>query len=216
MVEHLAVSLICGYVIVCSPVGRTILQKSSHFVQCVHLTQDRMLCIDTTSSYSAVCHILLLLVWVVCWKGGSLKLPSTDGISIRRTHPIFFSTGLDVRVCGNDVVGCPLIQTWRLMLDFVIACASACCLTPPPYGMGGQELCQQSICRTPAAPGSTRETPKLKTPRQSKVCSKIWSCTSRLDCLLSIVGVVGVIGGRAIDHNTWTCFNAMRSFDTIS
>ena len=56
-------------------------------------------------------------------------------------------------------------------------------LTPPPYGVGGQETCQQAMCKTLSPPNRIRATPKQRTPRQSKVMTKTYTCTSRLNCV---------------------------------
>ena len=152
--------------------GRAIEQKMGIFMQCVHLTQDQTMCLAITFPCSEVVHNLFSRVWVVCWKGNSLKPQRSSGISIRWIHTVVFTCGASKKMSAETL--CVVALSFRapgLMLAFVIGCASVCDLTPPPYGMGGQETCRQALCLPLSAPGSIHVTPKLRTPRQSKVCS---------------------------------------------
>lgn len=92
----------------------------------------------------------------------------------------------------NFVCGCHLLQSWGLVLAFSWGWPSVSNLTAPPFGVCGQETCQQPMCLPLSAPKSMRATPKQRTRQQSKVRTQIEPCTSRLECMQTFNCVVDV------------------------
>lgn len=116
--------------------GRAIEQKEGIFMQCVHLTHDGTMCMTITFPSSEVVHKLFFRVWGVCWKGDSLKPPSSSCISIRWIHAVVFTCGASKKMSAE--MACVAALSFRapgLMLAFVVGCAFVCDLTTPPYAM---------------------------------------------------------------------------------
>lgn len=145
------------------------------------------------------CTILFLRSWVVCWEGTSLsRAPlywhlnsanSFAGISYSyESHNGLYMWCFSM----NSVCGRHLLQSWGLVLAFSWGWPSVRNLNAPPFGVYGQETCQQPMCPPLSTPESMRATPKQRTPRQSKVRSQIETCTPRLECMHTFNFVVDV------------------------